>query len=120
MPLGITGMNRSVRSLAAEAGLPVRECLHLLRTAGFEASAGAQRLGGHELATARRVLGLPRHRPVIGPPDAAGRVLGEEELVVRLLRPLREEGKVSRNYTTAVEHLHGHGIPDHQKEPRLC
>jgi hypothetical protein len=109
-------MVRSVRSLAAEAGLPVRECLHLLRTGGLKASAGAQHLDGNELVTARRVLGLPRHRTVVGPPDAAGRVLGEEELVVRLLRPLREKGKVSRNYTTAIELLHGHGVPDHQKD----
>ncbi len=109
-------MGQSVRSLAAEAGLVVRECLHLLRVGGLEASAGAQRIDGRALAAARKALGLPRHRSVAGPPDAAGRVLGEEELVVRMLRSLREKGKVSRNYTTAIELLHGHGVPDHQKD----
>ena len=37
-------------------------------------------------------------------------------MVVRLLRPLRKKGKVGRNRTTPIEHLHGHGVPDHQKD----
>jgi hypothetical protein len=28
---------------------------------------------------------------------------------------LREKGKVGRDHTTSVEHVWGHGLPDHQK-----
>jgi hypothetical protein len=42
-------------------------------------------------------------------------VLDEDELLVRLLRPLRQKGKVGREHTTPIEHLYGHGVPDHQK-----
>ena len=118
-PPEIHRMRQSLRSLAAEAGVTVPECAHRLRRVGLKATVGAQRLEGHDLVTARRALGLARHRPAGPPTDpASGRVvlLGEEEMVVRLLRPLRENGKVSRNRTTPIEHLHGHGVPDHQKD----
>ncbi len=109
-------MGQSLRSLAAEAGVPVHECAHRLRSVGLKATVGAQRLEGHALATARQALGLARHRPAGAPLDAASRtLLGEDEMIVRLLRPLREKGKVGRKCTTPIEHLHGHGIPDHQK-----
>jgi hypothetical protein len=111
-------MGQSLRSLAAEAGVPVHECAHRLRGIGLKAAVGAQRLEGHDLVTARRALGLARHRPAPSPIGAAGRVvlLGEDEMVVRLLRPLREKGKVGRKRTTPIEHLHGRGVPDHQKD----
>jgi hypothetical protein len=112
-------MGQSLRSLAAEAGVPVHECAHRLRGVGLKVTVGAQRLEGHDLVTARQALSLTRHRPAGLPTGAAsGRVvlLGEEEMVVRLLRPLREKGKIGRKRTTPIEHLHGHGIPDHQKD----
>ena len=28
---------------------------------------------------------------------------------------MREKGEVSHTHATAVEHIYGHGIPDHQK-----
>jgi hypothetical protein len=111
-------MGQSLRSLAAEADVPVHECAHRLRGVGLKATVGAQRLEGHELVTARRALGLARHRPTGPPTGVANRVilLGEDEMIVRLLRPLREKGKIGRNRTTPVEHLHSHGVPDHQKD----
>jgi hypothetical protein len=110
-------MGQSLRSLAAEAGVPVHECAHRLRSVGLKATVGAQRLEGHDLAAARQALGLTRHRSA-PPPGATGHVvlLGEDEMIVRLLRPLREKGKVGRKRTTPIEHLHGHGVPDHQKD----
>lgn len=115
-------MPQSVRSLAAEAGISVDECARRLGEAGFGPVVGGRRLDGQPLAEARSALGLGRRAAaargrgrataLVAPPS---RALDETEMVVRLLRPLREKGKVGRNRTTAVEHLYGHGIPDHQK-----
>lgn len=115
-------MPQSVRSLAAEAGISVDECARRLGGAGFGAVVGARRLDGQPLAEARAALGLGR-RPAAAQgcgraasvAAAPPRALDETEMLVRLLRPLREKGKVGRNRTTSVEHLYGHGIPDHQK-----
>src|SRR4051794_35060683 len=108
-------MGQSVRSLAVEAGLTIRECLYALRQAGLRKVVGGQRLDGHDLARARQALGLPAHRAA-APTDTGGRDLSEDELIVRLLRPLRQKGKLGREHTTPIEHLWGHGIPDHQKD----
>lgn len=106
-------MSRSVRSLAAEAGLPVRECRRRLQRLGLEAAVGGQRLDGPELAAAREALGL--ERPRAAGPSAPRPALSEAELMIRLLRPLREKGKVGRERTTPIEHVWGHGVPDHLK-----
>jgi|GEM_PF-5197814 len=42
--------------------------------------------------------------------------LSDNELLIRILRPLYEKGKNGRNHTTPIESLFCHGIPDHQKE----
>ena len=108
--------SRSIRSLAAEAGVPVEECLDRLRAAGIKAGVGAQKLDGQALASAQAALGV-RGRPAQPSPltSAVRRDLEGDELLVRLLRPLREKGKVGRDHTTSVEHVWGHGLPDHQK-----
>jgi hypothetical protein len=36
-------------------------------------------------------------------------------MIVRLLRPLRQKGKLGREHTTPLEHVFGHGMPDHLK-----
>jgi hypothetical protein len=99
----------------AEAGVSVHECARRLRSVGLKATVGAQRLEGHDLAAARQALGLTRYRSAPSPSAVSHVILGEDEMIVRLLRPLREKGKVGRKRTTPIEHLHGHGIPDHQK-----
>ncbi|HEY0136164.1 MAG TPA: hypothetical protein VGB85_18895 [Nannocystis sp.] len=106
--------SRSIRSLAAEAGVPVEECLDRLRAAGIKAGVGAQKLDGQALASAQAALGV-RARLAEPTPTAGRRDLEGDELLVRLLRPLREKGKVGRDHTTSVEHVWGHGLPDHQK-----
>jgi hypothetical protein len=110
-------VSQSIRSLAAEAGVPVRECLRRLGGAGLGAAVGGQRLEGQPLADARAALGLDRRRPEQPrrPPASPRRELGPEEVVVRLLRPLREKGKVGPHHTTPAETVWGHGVPDHRK-----
>ena len=110
-------MGQSLRSLAAEVGITVDECVEQLRPIGFKVVAGKQRLDSHDLAAARTALGLTRHRSAASAPapTEAGRKLDGETMVVRLLRPLREKGKVGREHTTPIEHVYGHGIPDHLK-----
>ena len=68
----------------------------------------------NELAGARAALGLPKHRAreqtaTFRPP------IDESEMIVRLLRPLRQKGKLGRLHTTPFEHVCGHGFPDHLK-----
>jgi hypothetical protein len=105
-------MAQSLRSLAAEVGITVDECVEQLRPIGFKV-VGKQRLDGHDLTAARAALGLPQHRSAAA--VSAGRKLDDGTMIVRLLRPLREKGKVGREHTTAIEHVYGHGIPDHLK-----
>jgi hypothetical protein len=107
-------MGQSVRSLAVEAGITVRECAHRLGRAGIEAAVGGRRLDGHELTAARTALGPMRHRSA-GPTEDVGRELDGGTMIIRLLRPPRGKGEVGREHTTAIEHVHGHGIPDHLK-----
>jgi hypothetical protein len=107
-------MGQSVRSLAAEADLTVRECLHVLHRAGLRKVVGGQRLEGHELSRARQALGLPLQHKTVSD-SVCRQMLDGEELLVRLLRPLRQKGKLGREHTTPIEHLYGHGVPDHQK-----
>jgi hypothetical protein len=107
-------MSRTVRSLAAEAGLSVRDCLDRLRAGGLSVAIGRQRLEGGDLARALAVLGLPE-RPAERPLDSERQALDQAAMLVRLLRPLRQKGKLGREHTTPFEHVYGHGIPDHQK-----
>ena len=106
--------SRSIRSLAAEAGISVEECLVRLLGAGLKVGVGGQKLDGQALASAQAALGV-RARLAEPTPAAGRRDLEGDELLVRLLRPLREKGKVGRDHTTSVEHVWGHGLPDHQK-----
>jgi hypothetical protein len=110
-------MGRTIRSLAAEAGLSVDECLTRLRGAGVGVGVGRQRLDGEDLAAALRALAPARAggRPPAEAARAARRELDAEEMVVRLLRPLREKGKVGSEHTTPIENLWAHGFPDHRK-----
>ena len=108
-------MGQSVRSLAAEAGLPVRDCLLVLHQAGMRKLVGGQRLDGSDLARARATLGLPQ-RPKDIPVRVPRQMLDEDELLIRLLRPMRQKGKLGREHTTPIEHLYAHGIPDHEKD----
>jgi len=106
-------MSQSIRSLAAEAGLSTDECLSRLRADGVAAGKGSQKLCGEELLNARSRLGLNGKRHHARP--GAGRRLDQAALLVRLLRPLREKGKVGPTHTTPIENVWGRGVPDHQK-----
>ena len=106
-------MPATVRSLAARAKLPVSQCVERLRSAGMEVAVGGQRLAGEALARAHAILGLEQHGEVVE--SATCSTLDETELLIRLLRPLREKGKLGRNKTSAFELVYGHGVPDHQK-----
>jgi hypothetical protein len=107
-------MAQSLRSLAAEVGITVDECVGQLRPTGLRVVAGKQRLDGHDLTAARAALGLPRHRSAAAA-VGAGRKLDDATMIGRLLRPLRETGQVGREHTTSIEHVYGHGVPDHLK-----
>jgi hypothetical protein len=106
-------MRSTVRSLAAEAKLSVRVCLDLLRHAGLHFAVGGQRLQGEAWQRARAALGLPEPRPRAA--GASRPLVNESEMIVRLLRPLRQKGKLGREHTTPLEHVFGHGVPDHLK-----
>ena len=107
-------MGQSVRSLAVEAGIAVDECARRLHDAGFKAVVGKRRLDGQALVSARSALGLTASASA-PPAPTTPRVLGDEAMIVRLLRPLREKGKVGREHTTPIENVYGHGVPDHLK-----
>lgn len=106
-------MRATVRSLAARAKLSVRQCIERLRSAGVDVAVGAQRLDGSALAQAHAILGLAQQDNAAKAATSA--TLDETELLIRLLRPLREKGKLGRNKTSAFELVYGHGVPDHQK-----
>lgn len=105
-------LHATVRSLAGQARVPIDEALLRLQDAGFAVRHPTNKLTGQELRRAREVLGLRAWGDK--PPPA--RRLTETELVVQCLRPLREKGKVGRTHTTPIEHVWGHGVPDHQKD----
>jgi len=63
---------------------------------------------------ARAALGLTHHLST-EPIEGIGRTFDGAAGGLRLLRPLREKGKVGREHTTAIEHVYAHGIPDHLK-----
>jgi len=75
---------------------------------------GGQRLQGKELSRARAALDLPKRRTCEQATDARPSI-DESELIVRLLRPLRQKGRLGRLHTTPFEHVCGHGVPDHLK-----
>ena len=83
-------MRSTIRSLAVEAKLSVRACRERLRDSGLQVAVGGQWLQGKELSRARAALGLPKRRTR---EQAASRPpIGESEMIVRLLRPLRQKG----------------------------
>jgi hypothetical protein len=102
----------SVRSLAGQAHVPVDEAVLRLQEAGLDVHHPSAKLEGAEVRKARELLGM-RAWGDKGPP---ARRLTETQLVVQCLRPLREKGKVGRTHTTPIEHVYGHGVPDHQKD----
>jgi hypothetical protein len=107
-------MRSTIRSLAVEAKLSVRACRERLRESGLQVAVGGQWLQGEELAHARAAPGLPkrRRREQAAPSRPP---IGESEMIVRMLRPLRQKGKLGRLHTTPIEHVCGHGVPDHLK-----
>ncbi|MFZ4580989.1 MAG: hypothetical protein ACOYOB_21605 [Myxococcota bacterium] len=105
-------LKATVRSLAGLAKVPVDEALLLLQVAGFEVKHATSKLEGQALRNAREALGLRAW----GDKEPPARRLPTRELLLKCLRPLREKGKAGRNHTTPIEHVWGHGIPDHQKD----
>lgn len=102
----------TVRSLAGQAHVPVDEAVLRLQQAGLEVRHPNARLEGAEVRKAREVLGMRAW----GEKEPPARRLTKTQLVVQCLRPLREKGKVGRTHTTPIEHVYGHGVPDHQKD----
>ena len=107
-------MPQNLRSLGAEARLSAPECRSRLAAGGLSVAVNKQRLAGDVLARARTILGLPRVRPSACEKPPVRR-LDEAELLLRLLRPLREKRKLGPTHTTPIENVHAHGVPDHQK-----
>ena len=101
----------TVRSLAAEAGLPTDAAVSKLAALGIRH--GSQKLEGRALREARVALGLPVRRGAAA--EEPARHLSRDELIVRLLNPLLAKGKVGPTHTTPIEHVYGKGVPDHQK-----
>jgi len=106
----------TVRSLAGQAHVPVDAALVRLQEAGLDVHHPNTKLEGAEVRKAREVLGMRAWGEK--PPPA--RRLNETQLLVQCLRPLREKGKVGRTHTTPIEHVYGHGVPDHQKDASEC
>lgn len=102
----------TVRALAAQAKMTVDEALLRLLDAGFEVKHPSNKLAGQQLRAAREALGL---RAWGDKPPPAER-LHDDALVVRMLRPLREKGKLARNHHTEIGNVWGHGVPPHQKD----
>jgi hypothetical protein len=102
----------TVRALAAQAKVTVDEAILRLMDAGFAVQHPTNKLTGQELRAAREALGL---RAWGEKPPPAER-LRDDELVVRMLRPLREKGKLARNHHTEIANVWGHGVPPHQKD----
>jgi hypothetical protein len=101
----------TVIALGLEAGLRADEVLHRLQELGFSVKHNRAKLAGTELRRAREALGL-RGR---GPKPQARPTTDEPALMLRLLRPLRQKGKLGRNHTTEVDNVCTHGIDDHDK-----
>ena len=106
----------TVRSLAAESGIRTVEAVDRLKEAGFSVARGGDRLPPERVGAAREALGLRRRPAVTGPAVAH---LTDEQLIVRMLRPLAAKGKRGRTHTTPVENVYGRGVPDHQKGEAL-
>ena len=102
----------TVRSIAGQAHVPLDEAIVRLQDAGFAVKHPSSKLEGQALRDARELLGLRAWGDK--PPPA--RRLTQSELIVQCLRPLREKGKVGKTHTSPIEHVYGHGIPDHQKD----
>ena len=102
----------TVRSLAAEAKMTVDEALLCLRAAGYDVRHATNKLAGQQLRDAREALGLRAWGDKAAPAER----LDDDELTVRLLRPLREKGKLARNYHTEIGNVWAHGVPAHQKD----
>jgi hypothetical protein len=95
-------MRSTIRSLTAEAKLSVHACLDRLRDSGLLVATGGHRLHGGSLSRHRAVLGVPKRRVREGPAPT-GASIDESEMIIRLLRPLRQKGKLGRLHTTPFE-----------------
>ncbi|MAF27287.1 MAG: hypothetical protein QF819_02295 [Gemmatimonadota bacterium] len=104
--------DRTVRALAADAGVPAREAVRILRKGGFKVSHPSARVSGVDLKRAREALGLRGRARQAG---ADARVLTREELTDRILKGLWVKKKVAKNRTTAIENSWGRSVPSHQK-----
>ncbi len=102
----------TVRSLAGQAQVPVAEALLRLQEAGIEVRHPNAKMEGADVRKAREILGMRAWGEKLPP----ARRLTETQLLLQCLRPLREKGKVGRTHTTPIEHVYGHGVPDHQKD----
>jgi len=100
-----------VRSLAAEAKVPVEDALIALQLADFDVRHGNDTLVGSEIRRAREALGM---RAWGSEPPPIER-LGRDALLVRMLRPMAAMGKFGPEHHTHVVHLYAKGIPDDQK-----
>ena len=103
-------IRKTLRQLAAELGLSLREAQERLRAAGREPPHSKKRLEARELREIRIALGLPARRHL----SELGAHLDADELDRQILAPLLRKGKVGRQHTTPIEHLYGHGVPGHQ------
>lgn len=108
----IVAAKATVRSLAGQAHVPVDEAVLRLQEAGLDVRHPNTKLEGADVRKAREILGM---RAWGEKPPPARRLTGTQ-LLVQCLRPLREKGKVGRTHTTPIEHVYGHGVPDHQKD----
>lgn len=102
----------TVIALGLEAGLRADEALRRLQELGFAVKHNRAKLAGAELRRAREALGLRGRGPK--PPGKAA--TDDGELMLRMLRPLRQKGKLGRNHTTEVDNVCTHGMDDHDKE----
>jgi len=111
MPETPAPTTETVKQLAGQAKLAWQEALIQLQAAGFAVTFRDSKLMGAELRRAREVLGLRAWGEK--PPPAP--LLSEEELVVRILRPMHVKGKHGPEHHTEFTHLWGRGIPANQQ-----
>lgn len=101
----------TVKQLAGQAGLPWEQALQQLKAAGFAVTFRDSKLEGAEARRAREVLGL-RAWGDKAPPAP---LLSEDELVVRILKPMHNMKKYGPEHHTQFTNLWGKGIPVNQQ-----
>lgn len=111
MPETPAPATETVKQLAGQAKLPWQDALIQLQEAGFAVTFRDSKLVGAELRRAREVLGLRAWGEK--PPPAP--LLSEEELVVRILKPMHNMGKHGPEHHTEFTNLWGKGIPVNQQ-----